>query len=190
MAYNRFLYYDPNTACYLNSDPIGLEGGSTPYFYVQNPLDWVDLFGLAGCNSQKLKDLYNSYYKNLRSQGFSPKDAKELRQWFSRSRGNADVYLRSSAGSSKIDYVGISKNIPTRYSPTKFSANSITSSQLPRNQARSIEQAVINARKGATNNTFTNIQNSISPNRSHYDAAVKWGENWLKENGYGHSLNP
>ena len=64
-------------------------------------MDWVDVFGLAGCNSQKLKDLYNSYYKNLRSQGFSPKDAKELRQWFSRSRGNADVYLRSSAGSSK-----------------------------------------------------------------------------------------
>nr|WP_221410118.1 RHS repeat-associated core domain-containing protein [Ornithobacterium rhinotracheale] len=24
LAYNRFRYYDLNTACYLNSDPIGL----------------------------------------------------------------------------------------------------------------------------------------------------------------------
>ncbi|MBN6073676.1 hypothetical protein HYE60_00010 [Aggregatibacter actinomycetemcomitans] len=155
-----------------------------------NPCGWVDPLGLAGCNSQKLKDLYKNYYKDLRSQGFTPKEAKELGEWFSRSRGKADVYLRSNAGSSKIDYVGISKNIPTRYSPTKFSANNITPKQLPRNQARSIEQAVINARRGAQNNPFTNIQNSISPNRAHYDAAVKWGENWLKQNGYGHLLNP
>ncbi|WP_328814397.1 RHS repeat-associated core domain-containing protein [Pelistega ratti] len=55
LAYNRFRYYDPETACYLNSDPIGLEGGSTPYFYVQNPLDWVDLFGLAGCNQNSIR---------------------------------------------------------------------------------------------------------------------------------------
>ena len=46
LAYNRFRYYDPETACYLNSDPIGLEGGSTPYFYVYNPWDWMDPFGL------------------------------------------------------------------------------------------------------------------------------------------------
>ena len=49
LVYNRFRYYDPNTACYLNSDPIGLEGGSTPYFYVQNPLQFIDPFGLAVC---------------------------------------------------------------------------------------------------------------------------------------------
>lgn len=53
LAYNRFRYYDPNTACYLNSDPMGLEGGSTPYFYVQNPLDWVDFFGLSSCELVK-----------------------------------------------------------------------------------------------------------------------------------------
>ena len=49
LAYNRFRYYDPETACYLNSDPIGLAGGEMPYGYVHNPMDWVDLFGLSSC---------------------------------------------------------------------------------------------------------------------------------------------
>ncbi|MDG6896211.1 RHS repeat domain-containing protein [Volucribacter amazonae] len=53
LAYNRFRYYDPETACYLCSDPIGLLDGETPYSYVANPLDWVDWFGLAGCKGKK-----------------------------------------------------------------------------------------------------------------------------------------
>ena len=49
LAYNRFRYYDPQSGCYLKSDPIGLAGGETPYAYVHNPWDWLDPFGLAGC---------------------------------------------------------------------------------------------------------------------------------------------
>ncbi|WP_143529794.1 RHS repeat domain-containing protein, partial [Rodentibacter rarus] len=63
LAYNRFRYYDPNTACYLNSDPIGLEGGSTPYFYVQNPFQFIDPFGLVANNI-----LFNSeFWKELQN---------------------------------------------------------------------------------------------------------------------------
>ena len=51
LAYNRFRYYDPQSGCYLKSDPIGLNGGETPYAYVHNPWDWLDPFGLAGCKS-------------------------------------------------------------------------------------------------------------------------------------------
>ena len=51
LAYNRFRYYDPQSGCYLKSDPIGLAGGETPYAYVHNPWDWLDPFGLAGCKS-------------------------------------------------------------------------------------------------------------------------------------------
>ena len=50
LAYNRFRYYDPQSGCYLKSDPIGLAGGETPYAYMHNPWDWLDPFGLAGCN--------------------------------------------------------------------------------------------------------------------------------------------
>ena len=50
MAYNRFRYYDPQSGNYLASDPIGLNGGETPYAYVHNPMGWVDPFGLSTCN--------------------------------------------------------------------------------------------------------------------------------------------
>ena len=49
LAYNRFPYYDPQSGNYLSSDPIGLNGGETPYAYVHNPMGWVDPFGLAKC---------------------------------------------------------------------------------------------------------------------------------------------
>ena len=53
LAYNRFRYYDPQSGCYLKSDPIGLNGGETPYAYVHNPIDWIDFFGLSACNIAK-----------------------------------------------------------------------------------------------------------------------------------------
>ena len=55
LAYNRSRYYDPQSGCYLKSDPIGLLGGETPYGYVDNPMDWLDPFGLAVCSALKEK---------------------------------------------------------------------------------------------------------------------------------------
>ena len=49
LAYNRFRYYDPQSGNYLTSDPIGLNGGETPYAYVHNPMGWVDPLGLSKC---------------------------------------------------------------------------------------------------------------------------------------------
>ncbi|SIP72321.1 conserved hypothetical protein [Xenorhabdus innexi] len=53
LYYNRFRYYNPETAQYISSDPIGLLGGVNPYGYVHNPTGWVDPFGLAGDNCKK-----------------------------------------------------------------------------------------------------------------------------------------
>jgi len=36
--YNRFKYYDPETAQYISPDPIGLAGDGRPYGYVHNPI--------------------------------------------------------------------------------------------------------------------------------------------------------
>ncbi|KQV15999.1 DUF6531 domain-containing protein [Kitasatospora sp. Root107] len=47
LEYNYFRYYDPSTGRYLNSDPIGLDGGPNPHSYVPNPLFWSDPLGLA-----------------------------------------------------------------------------------------------------------------------------------------------
>lgn len=59
LTYNRFRYYDPETACYLNCDLIGLEGGSTPYFYVCNPWGFVNSLGLK-CWAVAKKDFWKN----------------------------------------------------------------------------------------------------------------------------------
>ena len=69
LHYNRFRYYDPEAGQYLSPDPIGLAGGTRPQGYVADPNGWIDPLGLAVCQAR-----YNRY-KDLRSKGFSAKDA-------------------------------------------------------------------------------------------------------------------
>ncbi|MGW6023040.1 RHS repeat-associated core domain-containing protein [Streptomyces sp. NPDC055099] len=47
LHYNYFRHYDPETARYLTSDPIGLAGGFAPHSYVPNPFMWIDPLGLS-----------------------------------------------------------------------------------------------------------------------------------------------
>jgi RHS repeat-associated protein len=49
LSYNYHRYYDPGTAGYGSSDPIGLEGGLNPYRYVSNPFTSLDPLGLSEC---------------------------------------------------------------------------------------------------------------------------------------------
>jgi RHS repeat-associated protein len=47
LYYNRYRDYDPTTGGYIQADPIGLAGGSSPYFYANgNPLRYTDPQGL------------------------------------------------------------------------------------------------------------------------------------------------
>jgi len=54
--YNYFRDYDSSTGRYIQSDPIGLEGGLNTFAYVDsNPLIFIDLLGLA--SSGQFKDI-------------------------------------------------------------------------------------------------------------------------------------
>ncbi|MCH8544932.1 MAG: RHS domain-containing protein [Alcanivorax sp.] len=50
LHYNYFRDYDPALGRYIQSDPIGLEGGINTYGYaLQNPVKYIDPFGLSAC---------------------------------------------------------------------------------------------------------------------------------------------
>lgn len=50
--YNFNRYYDPVTAAYLSSDPLGLDPGPNPHAYVPNPYLYTDPLGLQNCARQ------------------------------------------------------------------------------------------------------------------------------------------
>ena len=47
LHYNRFRYYDPDAGRFVSHDPIGLLGGDNHFQYAPNPVEWIDVYGLA-----------------------------------------------------------------------------------------------------------------------------------------------
>jgi hypothetical protein len=86
-----------------------------------------------------------------------------------------DVYLGFIGG--KAAYVGITNSFLRRSSDWygKYDLKKLTQCKVTKDQARGIEQAIIER-----NPDFNNVINSIAPNRDWRDEAVNWGENWLK----------
>ncbi|MBI4689534.1 MAG: DUF2778 domain-containing protein [Nitrospirae bacterium] len=47
--YNYFRDYNPITGRYIERDPIGSAGGINSYIYANNPVNWIDRWGLYEC---------------------------------------------------------------------------------------------------------------------------------------------
>src|SRR5262249_22139112 len=56
LHYNYLRDYDPGTGRYMESDPIGLDGGLNTYAYVENgPLADIDPYGLIGTSMKHFR---------------------------------------------------------------------------------------------------------------------------------------
>ena len=79
LHYNRHRYFDPIAGQFTTQDPVGLLGGSNSYFYVPNPIGWVDPFGLT-CK----ENTWNEFQRDHKGQFSSPTEAskayKELKE--------------------------------------------------------------------------------------------------------------
>ncbi|MEW1829450.1 DUF6531 domain-containing protein [Streptomyces sp. NPDC088196] len=73
LHYNYFRYYDPETACYLSQDPLGLAPAPNPSAYVRHPGTWSDPLGLYGC---ELADLGDSWYRSPEGLDYGPGSAE------------------------------------------------------------------------------------------------------------------
>ncbi|MDI3405407.1 RHS repeat-associated core domain-containing protein [Streptomyces sp. B-S-A6] len=63
--YNFHRHYDPATARFAASDPLGLEPAPNPYAYVHNPHTWIDYLGLAGKGPKDPLDFGQGYRGRL-----------------------------------------------------------------------------------------------------------------------------
>ncbi|MFI6490617.1 DUF6531 domain-containing protein [Streptomyces sp. NPDC050564] len=166
--YNFYRYYDPQTAQYTSPDPLGLLPEDNHHGYVRNPLSWLDALGLAPCAK-----------------------VIALRLWKARNnQGGYSVYHGLDAQGNKI-YAGITNKLARRERQHIAKNYGIVRLQevrgatgLKKWQARAIEQGLIEDVRASG---FSRIKNgvsipqinSISPKRSIYGTALRYGRIFL-----------
>lgn len=99
LHYNRFRYYDPVLARYLQSDPWGIAGGFNLYSYPANPLGVVDVRGLGeenGKTGKRCDDEEGSARAQARADGHDGLGVHELPPLQGKTPGEIRQILREA----------------------------------------------------------------------------------------------
>jgi RHS repeat-associated protein len=122
LYYNRFRYYDPQRACYVSGDPVGLLGGVSAFAYVLDPLIGIDPFGLWEFNPAVDVDMRNGRgtYREALGEAFDrtgvPREQFSVTQWATNVHGKT-VPVEWTAPGGAIVNVDDPTIIPTRQGP-------------------------------------------------------------------------
>jgi hypothetical protein len=102
----------------------------------------------------------------------------KFNSWLRKGPKNVNVYIGTRNG--KAVYVGVSNDTARRAAEhgESFVLQSITNTPLTRNEARALEQLIIE-----NNSQFENLRNSISPLRDIYDDALNWARDFASTSG-------
>jgi len=111
LHYNYFRDYDPSTGRYVESDPIGLQGGLNTYFYANaNPLKYYDEDGWVPKATDKTygmsRDFWNWHHRQIKKPGdpdLSKKQAKDLfEEWKKSGKPNAEGTRRDKGKGKRL----------------------------------------------------------------------------------------
>ena len=187
----------------MSKDPIGLKGGINLQAYAPNPVGWVDPKGLETSWWEYLKISYISAWNNtnfdsifegisnsanafpaigaintIKTAVNAEKAGAAIVTFGGRVAGETQhsVYIAYRDG--KAIYVGITNDMARRMCEhgKRFDRLSALVTNLTRDQARAVEQSIINVSPD-----FRNAINSIAPSRNWYGEAVEWGNNIAKD---------
>nr|WP_276514958.1 RHS repeat-associated core domain-containing protein [Aeromonas salmonicida] len=177
LCYNRFRYYDPQGACYISPDPIGILGGENNYGYVPNPVNWVDPLGLAKCKglpSSRKAGGTGASYDSANGQGlYVLHDGKSI------------LYVGRGDAPSRLNIHANTTGKSNLRQLTVFDNN------LTKAESKFLEQKIIDLNGGAQSTSQeTNLLNKINsyssknPNAPIYDIAGQssdWGDKILDD---------
>ena len=104
--------------------------------------------------------------------------------WLRQGLTNTVVYIGYDVNG-VAKYVGITNDIVRRqaeHATKGITLRKIVPNALTKNQARTIEQNIINTNKALESDDWLNLINSISKERDIYQSALEWGDNYMKSN--------
>ncbi|WP_429067534.1 RHS repeat-associated core domain-containing protein [Aeromonas bestiarum] len=168
---NRFRYCDPQGACYISPDPIGILGGENNYGYVPNPVNWIDPLGLTPCMeipSSRKSGGVGTTYDSINGQGlYVLHDGKNI------------IYVDRGDAPSRLN---IHANTPRKPHLRLFA---VFDNNFTKAEAKLLEQKIMDLHGGTQlTNPVTNLLNKTrsyspnNPNAGSYDIAghsSDWG---------------